>query len=398
MKKLTICLLAVCILPACKKSGLTSPKPGGAYSRPLSEDYVQASATAFDSLFTRSTGGGWTGSDIDYSIPLPNGEVFWPMGDTFIDPVDPADSTHPTRYHTNPGLLSSSIFVSTGQGTTAPTYTNTLYNISGGYPVPYYPAVNDSVRRWSKDGVYYNNKIYAAIFVNQATGSGGAFGVKLVRTDWAVINYPALTVASIQTGSTSTSVIYGSSVMIDSSYIYIYGAENVVTDTSALNYMHVARVPLSSPTSAWTYYNGSSWVSSASSSVRLQGSSGSLTNISSEYSVFKSGSTYYLVSQDPYYLGPNIYRYKSTSPLGPWTSKLQIASASLPTGTGYMGAPWTSPSGEWTYDAKAHPEFQRSSTSTDLLISYDDNNTTFNDVVANADLYRPYFLWVSNWQ
>lgn len=399
MKKLTLCILAMAAFASCKKESPVSSK-NNTDGRPLvTTDVPFAAATAFNNLFTRSTGGEWTGSDIAYSIPLPNGQVFWPMGDTFIDPVNPADATHPTRYHTNPGLLSSSIVVTNGQGTTAPSYYATLYNISGGFPVPYYPPVSGTIRRWAKDGVYYNNKIYTTIFVNQQ-GPGGPLDIQTVRTDWAVINYPAYTVQSISVGSTSTSVIYGSSVMKEGNYIYIYGTEVThPTPSTTVNYMHIARVSTITG-GAWKYYKGgTTWNTTQAGSYRLKGTgSVDLTDISTEYKIFKSGSTFYLIVQDPFFLGPNIFRYKATSVTGPFTNKLKLFSAPLPSGTNFNGTPWTSPVDTWNYDAKAHPEFKRNSTSTDLLISYDVNNMDISRVIANADLYRPYFYWVSNWQ
>jgi len=395
MKKLITGLLVLSLFAACKKSS-NSLGTGPSGTRPLSADYLQTPATAFNSLFTRYTGGTWTGGDINYSIPLPNGDDFWPMGDSFIDSVTPA------RVHTNPGLLSSTIFLSSGQGNTAPTYAGTLYNVSGGYPVPYYPPVDDSTRRWSKDGLYLNGHIYTAIFVNRAIAGTGGLGVEIVETDWADISYPGYTINHIYRGgssggSLSTSVIYGSSVTTDGTYIYIYGAEPVVSGGITTSYMHLARVSVSTPTGAWQYYSGNgttnTWSSSYSASTRLKTGSGTLSpfgGLSTEYTVFKnpSDSKYYLINQSPILFSDTVYRYRSTSIYGPWTDRKIIAVTTYPTGH-------TSGDGEYTYDAKAHPEFTNPSESGDLLVSNDANNTSLTKVDNNADLYRPYFSWVA---
>lgn len=387
-------MLGLMTLAACKKSG--SSLPGTSGNRPLQADYLQTPAAAFNTLFTRHTGGTWTGGDINYSIPLPNGEEFWPMGDSFIDSVTPA------RVHTQPGLLSSTIFLSNGQGSTTPTYAGTLYNVSGGFPIPYYPPVDDSTRRWSKDGIYLNGHIYAAIFVNRAIAGTGGLGVKIVETDWADISYPGFTINHIYRGGTSggslsTTVIWGSSVTTDNTYIYIYGAEPVTQAGLSFSYMHLARVSKSTPTAAWQYYSGNgttnTWSGSYSASTRLKTGTTTLSDLgglSTEYTIFKNtgDSKYYLINQSSLLFSDTVYRYRSTSIYGPWTDRKVIAVASYPAGH-------TSGDGEFTYDAKAHPEFTNPSEAGDLLISNDVNNTSITKVDNNADLYRPYFNWVA---
>src|SRR5258706_6082417 len=54
-------------------------------------------ATYFDSLFTRSESGQWTGGDVAYSHLLPDGRSFWLFGDSFVDTVFP-DRHRPHDY------------------------------------------------------------------------------------------------------------------------------------------------------------------------------------------------------------------------------------------------------------------------------------------------------------
>lgn len=59
MKKLMLGMLGLMAFAACKKAGNSLSGPSA--SRPLQADYLQTPATAFNNLFTRHTGGTWTG-------------------------------------------------------------------------------------------------------------------------------------------------------------------------------------------------------------------------------------------------------------------------------------------------------------------------------------------------
>ncbi|MEO6499077.1 MAG: hypothetical protein ABIN95_08700, partial [Mucilaginibacter sp.] len=391
----------------CKKEMSQTENPGN--GRPLSTFATKVKADLFNALFTRSAGGGWTGGDIAYSIKLPNNQVLWPMGDTFIDNVHAPDGTHPTRYHTNAGLLSSTIAVTSGVGTTAPTWVSTLYKVSGGYPIPYFDAAGGGVRRWCKDGVYNSNtnKIYMAIYRNHQ-GPGGPLDIINDGTDWAEINYdaPNYTVNQIQLRNTNSAIIYGSTVVRHVDSIYIFGAETA----NGYVFMHIARVPASNPMAAWQYYHGptTGWNATATGSYRIKtAASKNLTGISTEYRVFRREGRFYLIAQQPAFLSPAIGRWRTAinaKITGPYVDSVKLFDAPLPSGALLNNGTWTTPAPPdttWTYSAKAYPEFKRAASgadTADLLVSYNVNNMNLNKVIANADLYRPIFHWIKGWK
>ncbi len=336
-----------------------------------------STAAFFNNYFTRSNPLEWTGGDITYSVDLPNGKVLWLHGDTFLGPVFQPDASHPTRWRNPTGMLSNSINIMNNDGS----YGGTLYDWDGSFPVPYVRPEqtnpNYTQEYWYKDGLYLNNKVYLFLYTMYRTG--GAWGINFLRTDLATLSYPDLTVESTNICFWNNKIAYGASVLEDGPYLYIYGAE----PTADNKYMHVASVwKADFPNNATYYYyeGGSSWSTSDANSSRV------LADVSMEFTVFKYNGTYYLVTQEGSGLFSNkIYRYKSTSPVGPWTDKLLI---------------YETPShgdGTWSYDAKAHPEFIDVGGGK-LLLSYDVNADNIQAVYDDADKYRPYFVWISNWQ
>ncbi|MCB9263983.1 MAG: hypothetical protein H6558_03045 [Lewinellaceae bacterium] len=87
----------------------------GCWQEPISIE----KAESFNALFTRF-GGGWTGGDATYSIPLPGGRNLWLFGDTFLGTVR-ADRSYPT-----PGLINNTFVIQDGEELT------TLYTGSAG--------------------------------------------------------------------------------------------------------------------------------------------------------------------------------------------------------------------------------------------------------------------------
>ena len=84
-------------------------------------------------------------------------------------------------------------------------------------------------------------------------------------------------------------------------------------------------------------------------------------------------------------LGPNIYIWNAASPVGPFTKKRLVYTTPQKVGSFKV----------WTYNAKAHPEL---SVGDSLLVGYCTNSQTTNGLYKNADTYRPYFVWATNWQ
>lgn len=333
---------------------------------------VVTTATEWNKFFTRYNAMEWVAGDIAYDIQLPNYTILWCFGDSFLGPAAATGDPRPLLAPAGP--IWGNTFVHQ-KGLTA----NTLFGWDSGFPVAYLrPAAADE-HYWPKQGIYYNNKVYVFLYHFKSCGN---MCMTFLGTKIAVLNYPDLTLSHITTiDKGSTKIMFGSSLLLQGTTLYIYGSEDNGGGTT--KYMHVAKVDMSQIENgnAWKHYKNSGyWSTGISNSKRI------FTNNSNEFTVFKSGTTYYLINQDGTAFSNKIYRYKSSLPQGTWENKLLIYE------TPYHGA------GTWTYDAKAHPVIKNPSDAGSLLVHYDVNADGLGKIYANINLYRPYFVWINGWQ
>jgi hypothetical protein len=167
-------------------------------------------------------------------------------------------------------------------------------------------------------------------------------------------------------------VNYGTCVLQDGDYNYLYGAQK----SGLHKFMHVARCPKGSLAHQWEYASGAGW------STDPAQSKGVLPDVSEQYSVFKRGSSYYLMTQG-HILGKEIYLYRGDSPAGPF-GEGKLIYCTPQTGGNIF-----------TYNAFYHPQL---STENEICISYNVNSFEFQDLFKNADNYRPWFIRVSGWK
>jgi len=206
----------------------------------------------------------------------------------------------------------------------------------------------------------------------KSTGSGGGFDFAYASIDLATFTLPDIELISIEPRIPDPTISFGSSVMEDGEYIYIYGAEKVGINKFA----HVARAPGGDMRNPWEYYDGAEWVSDLNASFRL------MSDVSEQFAVFKSGDGYYMVTQH-HIFGSEIYLWEAPAPEGPWTYRHILYCT--PESGGNL----------FTYNAWVHPQFSSEET---ILVSYNINSFNFGDLFTNADNYRPYFFEVTNWK
>jgi hypothetical protein len=161
--------------------------------------------------------------------------------------------------------------------------------------------------------------------------------------------------------------------MEDGEYVYIYGAES----RENRKFMHIIRTSINAPFHTLEYYNGTTWVTDQAKSARIN------SGISQQYTVFKYEGKYYRLSQQSLLLSPDIFIWDAASPAGPFTNKRKVYTTPQ-TGGNII-----------TYNATAHTEFIQNG---QLLVGYCTNSINGLDIFKNADNYRPYFVWVNNWQ
>lgn len=314
-------------------------------------------ADDFNGYFTRY-GSGWTGGDVAYSVPLPDGRIVWLFGDTFLGTVNEDRSRDPQGFINNSFMVQDRTEFTTLSGT--------------GRSALLVPS-DPNHKYWPQHGFVKNNKLYVLLYTWKLNGTGGAFGFDFVRMDMAIFSLPGISLEEIKTIA-DNKVIWGASIMEDGDYIYVYGSE----DTPVPNQVNLARIKITDVEGPWEYYSSFGWVyDNAINKMILEGNS-------NQFSVFKHNDIYYLFNQEDVAFSNKIYRYKASHPEGPFTGKILVYE------TPYYGQD------TWTYNAKAHPEFLEEDDA--LLISYDVNCLNFNKLFENADLYRPYFIRVKNWE
>jgi uncharacterized protein DUF4185/uncharacterized protein DUF5005 len=368
MSRLIALILALLTAIAATSCGGNSSPVSNSLPPTPSNSYIGTADQQFDQLFTQN-GPGWTGGDSTYSLPLPDGRVLWMFSDSYIGTVDPATRTRSNYlFNVHNALVTTS---AGGQNFT------TLYpsGSSVDQPASYFIPAVSSDWFWVGDGVAdaAQNQLQMFLLEFKVGSTPGSF--QFVGNTVVTLSLPDLAVVSYQPLNLPVTIEWGSSLMVDGDWLYIYGIE----DLGVTKYAHVARTTgdqVANP-SAWTYWNGSGWVSDEASSARLLTDS-----ISNEYSVSKINGSYVLVAMDtsaPYGMWKDIVTYTSSSPTGPW-GRRTVVYATPETGQGNLV----------TYDPRAHPEFTANG---QLLISYNVNSLVPQDLV-NADDYRAKFIRV----
>lgn len=333
----------------------------------LASSITATSATYFDSLFTRYTAGQWTGGDVAYSHLLPDGRSMWLWGDSFVDTV------YADRHRPYDAFIHNSIVLTNPQG-----LFTTLYNGTKKLPKPYFNG-KDPYYYWPNCAFLAKGETQAYTMLTQvkATGQGGTFGFTVTGNAFGIIALPGMKLQKITVMPTNTKVDWASATYEEGDYAYIYGAEGTTTFPNT-KYMHVMRTSRSRPFAKTEFYTGTGWSTDTAKSARM------LDGVSESYSVFKSGSKYYVLSQEGILLSSKIYLWDAASSVGPFTNKRLL---------------YTTPQTKGniiTYNATAHTEFTNASG--DLLVGYCINSLNGKDIYTNADNYRPYFVWVHGWQ
>lgn len=333
-----------------------------------------ASATPdlrLDNLFDNygNTGGGWTGADSTYSAPLPGGPDAWLFSDTFLGTVNP-DGSRPA----DAPFIHNSMVVQDGVRLQAVTGGTPQDPQSLFGPTPSGPPTDPSTQNtdWyrSGDGIVEDGVLRVFALHFQSTGTG-QFDFAWENDAIATFALPSLRLISLTPTYSAGDVTWGSWLMDDGPWTYIYGVE----DLGSVKYLHLARAPRGGLLGTWQFWTGGTWSPDPSSSARL------LSGISSEFSVRAQGNRFVLITFDttvPF--GNQIVAYTASSPVGPFVDKTDV-----------YAAPETS-GNVFAYNAHAHPELGAANR---MVISYNVNSLDLSDVYSNVQDYRPRFIDVT---
>ncbi|MFZ0214494.1 MAG: DUF4185 domain-containing protein [Candidatus Dormiibacterota bacterium] len=328
------------------------------------------------------SGGGWTGADSTYSAPLPDGADAWIFSDTFLGAVN-ADGSRPA----GAPFIHNSIVAQQGDRFTTVTggtrqRPQSLFGPTPSGP-PTDPATQNSDWYWSGDGIVEPPPETSQARLRGDPGEGPTlrvFGLHFVSTGtgsfdfaWkddaiATLSLPDLRLESLTPTYSAGNVTWGSWLMNDGPWTYVYGVE----DLGSVKYLHLARARRGDLLGAWQFDTGSGWSSDPAASGRLLG------GIGNEFSVTRQGDRFVLITFDTTVpLGNEIVAYQAPSPAGPFTGRTHVWSA--PETGGNLFA----------YNAHAHPELGSANR---LVVSYNVNSFALADVYANVADYRPRFL------
>ncbi len=311
-----------------------------------------------DLLFTRY-GNGWTGADATYSLPLPDGRIMWMFGDTFLGTVR-AD-----RSRQDGTLLRNTVVVQQGDALT------TLFQHADGKPTAFLSPSNAAEWYWPLDATVHEDEIHYLLGRLGTSGEQGMWDFHYLGFDLAVLDASDFSVKSVENKISDPRISYGSCILEDDQYTYIYGISSLPLQKRA----HLARVAGTDLRNEWWFFDGVSWQESPSNFVIANG-------VSDQFSVIKDGNIYYLITHEIIF-GDKIFIAESASPTGPFRNRRVLYCT--PESGGNI----------FTYNTFVHPEL---STGDELRISYNINSFQFSDLFENADLYRPRFLRIENWR
>ena len=323
----------------------------------------QAQVVTRDSLFNaliRGDNGGWIAGDGTFSIPLPNGNTFWLFGDSFIGTVHPDSSIYGAKMIRNCAIYQQGDLM---QAIYRGGMTDTLSFIPTEFP--------DSIWFWPEQGIVENDTLKLLMAEYIINDGPPGWNYEFRNTYLVYLSYPGFEILEkkLLPYYASNGVMYGTQLMVDGDYTYIYGRKN---EPGFITNAHLARVSKGNLIGLWEFYDGDGWSADPASSLLITSQI-----VSQQYAVFKHQQKFVLLTQETL-LGPKIYTMTANLPEGPWDNLTEIYSTPI-----YSDS-------MWTYNALAHPQFNDQNA---LLVSYNTNGA-FDSVLHNVEFYRPTFIRV----
>jgi hypothetical protein len=340
-------------------------------NRPKESILEEPRGVVIDSIFNdyfMPRGEGFTGGDGTYSVVLPDGQVIWIFGDTFLGNV----TEDWKRVKTDPQYIRNCFVTISKDGDL-----NTLHQ---GEPFEFKsmmipPEVNNSnstlseheVWYWPGDAMVENNqlKVFVSWFFQEEEDM---WGFKFLGTELIEFSLPDLEIKNIVRFDKLDEIHFGHSVCRTTDYTYIYGLKEHVP--------YLARVTSGDVNKEWEFHGEFGWVKDARLAIPI------LTEFrgSEQFSVFQWHDQYIMIMQEGD-LGKGIYSFTAKLPEGPWGNKQLLYETPIP-----LDNP-----NQWTYNALAHPQYMEDNM---LLISYNTNSMEMHDHYEDALIYRPRFIRV----
>ncbi len=333
----------------------------------------------YDALFTKTDG--WTGADGAYSLPLTDEVTLWLFSDTWIgDIVD--------GKHKDATMVNNSIALQAGKNPAAASAKFFWRTTKEGKSAAFVKPDDGTGWFWIFDGIVANGKLYLFLMQIIKTDEESVFGFKHIGTSLAEVENPyddplewRIQQYKVPYGrySKGGNMFFGSAVMRDGDFIYIYGASEDWSKGMGGRSMIVARVPSDKliDFEQWRFLSDGKW------QADIIGVSKLFNGTATEYSVcYQPKIKQYVVVYTENGMSKNIMMRMSLTPTGPWSGAYKV---------------YGCPEAEWhktyfCYAAKAHPEI---SAEDELIVTYVCNSTDFWQMAADARIYRPRFLKIN---
>jgi hypothetical protein len=330
----------------------------------------------YDAVFDRTDG--WIGADGAYSTPLRAGRILWLFGDTFVGTVR-------SGRRVDAALVNNSIAVQTGE---FPADVLLRFYTGGveGAPGPFFESPDGRGWLWPYHGVLTPGGLFLFLMQIERSQHPGGLGFELIGAWLGQVGNPRdpptgwrATFSRIPHSAFGAlgDRLFGSCVLKEDGYLYIYGTAEKRTGELRLKSMVVARVPEAhlADFSSWRFYAQGGWVREAERAEALCG------NVANEFSVtFLAGLNRYVAVYSPAGFSEDIVIRTAPHPYGPWTDPRVV-----------FRCPEAARDREvFCYAAKAHPALSKSAH--ELIITYVTNSMDFAKIEGHAELYRPRFL------
>jgi hypothetical protein len=340
--------------------------------------YSSEPLPAYDALFTKTKG--WTGADAVYSVALSDDVTLWLYGDTWIGDVVGGK-------HKDAKLVNNTIALQQGKDSATASVKFFWRKTKEGKPAAFITPANGTGWFWIFDGIMADEKLYLFLMQIIKTDQKGVFGFKHIGTWLGEIENPndepstwRIRQYKVPYGrySKDGNLFFGSALMRDGYFIYIYGANENWSKGMGGRSMIVARVPYTkiADYKQWRFYSNGQWYSD------MKDISDLFSGTATEYSVcYQPEIKKYVTVYTENGMSENILMRLSSTPVGPWGPAHKV---------------FECPEVNWhktyfCYAAKAHPEISKKN---ELIVTYVCNSFDFWKMAADASIYRPRFVRV----
>ncbi|WP_030174082.1 hypothetical protein [Spirillospora albida] len=327
----------------------------------------------------------WSGGDGTIGVKLPDGRVSFAFSDTMRGPVTP-EGFHPP-FQT--AMVANSMVIASSSAAGATLRTVTVPGEGNNWNakplVPNTGTDNDppAVRqkRWAGDGIIHQGQL-VRFYTGMSFGAEGCYVFsKPKNTVVAKFSLPSGGLPALQSTeivnhqeSAANPISWGTALLNDGGYTYIYGVQELWTGTApncTLNgrRLHIARVPTGQFGGTWQIMTPAAGLTLAN-------------GLFSEFSVAKLGSTYLLVTQN---YGSNVVAYASSTPTA--FSGAATHLYSIPNYKSVLPG----------YAARMQPAL---TTSSEIVLSYNmltsrvSQDGCLDENTLDASIYRPRFVRV----